>query len=522
MQKMLKNKYFAYFGAILCTALWGTAFPSIKLSYSYFEIADGDIASKLLLAGERFTLAGLMVIFAGVFICKKVVVPQKTDLLPILVLGIVQTTFQYVFSYIGVGFTTATNTSIISGTASLLSVIIASFVFKSDRLNGMKIAGCLVGLAGIISINLGNISISNVTLLGDFVVLLSALSGAGGNVISKVVAKNRNVVMVTGWQLLFGGVILFAIGGISGGRINHSNILGVVILLWLSFVSAVGFLLWTALLRYHPVSRITIFNMLVPVFGTFWSAVLLKEEIFKWQNVLALLLICAGIVFVNIKGNKSMKIKAVIFDMDGVVLDTEKLYVRFWCEGANFCGYPMTKEHALSIRSLARPFAIQKLQGYFGEDFDYDAVRNKRIELMEKYIEENGVDKKPNSQEILKWLKLKGYKVALATATPLERTERYLKKVDLYQYFDKIVCASMVKQGKPQPDIYLKACEELGFAPCECMAVEDSANGIISASSAGCVTVMAVDLDGPTEETAKRTYAVIENLIEIKTLLKDD
>lgn len=216
-----------------------------------------------------------------------------------------------------------------------------------------------------------------------------------------------------------------------------------------------------------------------------------------------------------------MKIKAVVFDMDGVVLDTEKLYVRFWCEAANFYGYPMEKYHALSIRSLARPLASEKLKGYFGEDFDIDIVRDKRIELMDAYIAEKGIDPKPFAEYILKWLKEKGYKTAIATATPTDRAERYLKQVGVHQYFDKIVSAKTVKNGKPFPDIYLKACEELGVKPENALALEDSHNGIKSASSAGCVTVMVMDLDGPNEETLKLTYRVVENLKEIKEILKE-
>lgn len=216
-----------------------------------------------------------------------------------------------------------------------------------------------------------------------------------------------------------------------------------------------------------------------------------------------------------------MEIKGIVFDMDGVLLDTEKLYVRFWCEAANFCGYKMTEEHALSIRSLARPFAIEKLKGYFGEDFNYDAVRNKRIQLMGDYIEENGIDTKPNAEYILKYLKDNGYKVAVATATPVERTEKYLKKVSLYKYFDKIISASMVKEGKPKPDIYIEACKQLDLKPEECMAVEDSKNGIISASTAGLTTVMAIDLDGPDDEVLDMTYAVVDNLKEIESLLEE-
>lgn len=214
-----------------------------------------------------------------------------------------------------------------------------------------------------------------------------------------------------------------------------------------------------------------------------------------------------------------MRIKGVVFDMDGVVLDTEKLYIRFWCEAANFYNYPMEKFHALAIRSMARPFAIEKLKSFFGQDFDYYAVHDKRIELMDKYISEKGIEKKPYADELLSFLKDNGYKTAIATSTAPERTEKYLKQVGLYKYFDKVVCASMVKQGKPKSDIYLKACEELCLNPWECMAIEDSPNGIRSASSAGCVTVMVPDQDGPDEEMLSLTYAVAKNLNEVKNLL---
>lgn len=216
-----------------------------------------------------------------------------------------------------------------------------------------------------------------------------------------------------------------------------------------------------------------------------------------------------------------MKIEAVVFDMDGVVLDTEKLYVRFWCEAANFYGYPMKEHHALSIRSMARPLTIEKLKGYFGEDFDYHAVHEKRIELMDNFIQENGVEAKPYADYLLSWLKENGYKTAIATATGIERTEKYLKQLDLYKYFDEIVCAAMVEKGKPYPDIYLKACEKLQVEPCNAIALEDSHNGIRAASSAGCVTVMVMDLDGPNKETMELIFRAVDNLKEVKEILEE-
>lgn len=217
-----------------------------------------------------------------------------------------------------------------------------------------------------------------------------------------------------------------------------------------------------------------------------------------------------------------MKIKGVISDMDGVILDSEKLYVRFWCEAANFYGCPMQKYHALSIRSMARPFAIAKLKRYFGEDFDYYAVHDKRIELMDKYIEENGIEAKDGAYELLSYLKNNGYKVALATATKPDRTKKYLEGLGLYRYFDEIVCASMVKKGKPEPDIYLYAAEKLGLAPDECIALEDSQNGIRSASSAGCRTIMVPDLDGPTKEIMTLLYDIANGLRDVIRILQSD
>lgn len=208
-------------------------------------------------------------------------------------------------------------------------------------------------------------------------------------------------------------------------------------------------------------------------------------------------------------------VKGVISDMDGVILDSEKLYVRFWCEAGKFYGYPFEERHALSIRSMARPFAIERLQGFFGEDFDYDAVRNKRVELMDKYVEQNGIEAKPGAETLLRYLKEKGIKTALATATPADRAKKYLEMVGLLKYFDEICSARMVKNGKPAPDIYLYAAEKLDLPPDECIALEDSQNGIRSAHAAGCMTVMVPDLDQPSEEIKPLLYDTADGLKDV-------
>lgn len=210
-----------------------------------------------------------------------------------------------------------------------------------------------------------------------------------------------------------------------------------------------------------------------------------------------------------------MKTKGIISDMDGVILDTEKLYVRFWREAASFYGFPMTLEHALGIRSLSGKLAEEKLQGWFGKEFDYNAVRQKRIELMDEFVNQNGVEPKPGAKALLSYIKDNGYALALATATPVDRAGRYLKSVELYSFFDQIVSAREVKRGKPAPDIYLCAAKRLGLDPKECIALEDSQNGIRSAFAAGCKTIMVPDLDRPTEEIMPLLYGVANGLEDV-------
>ena len=138
-------------------------------------------------------------------------------------------------------------------------------------------------------------------------------------------------------------------------------------------------------------------------------------------------------------------LKGVIFDMDGLMIDTEKLLTRFWCEAANHYGYPMTKEHVLGIRSLAAKYAIPHLKGIFGEDFDYYKVRGKRIELMNEFIRQNGIEKKKGLDELLDYLDGTGLKKAVATATDLQRTTLYLSSINIIDRFDKLICGNMIE-----------------------------------------------------------------------------
>ena len=229
----------------------------------------------------------------------------------------------------------------------------------------------------------------------------------------------------------------------------------------------------------------------------------------------------SNIEICNMNLYKDINIKGVLFDMDGVILDTEKLYTRFWVEAAQSLGYPMTHEMALGMRSLSRQAGERQLKEYLGEDADYFAVRETRIRMMEAFIEENGVELKPGIQELLSFLKEHGIKTSIATSSPLDRTKKYLSQVGLVDDFDALVSGHMVEHGKPEPDIYVYAASNLGLKPEECLVLEDSPTGILAAYRASCVPVMIPDQDEPDEEVKTRVYAVVNSLQSVSQLLYD-
>ena len=206
------------------------------------------------------------------------------------------------------------------------------------------------------------------------------------------------------------------------------------------------------------------------------------------------------------------RILGVIFDMDGLMLDTEKLYTRFWKKAAEYYGFEMTDEHILGIRSMAAKFACTRLKEILGDSFDYYAVREKRRELMDEYIAAHGVEKKQGLDNLLKKLSQRSIKLAVATATNRERTENYLRQTKVIDYFDVIVTGDMIQNGKPAPDIYQTAAKALGLDCTDCIALEDSPNGILSAYRAGCKPVMIPDLSQPDQDTKALLYHCFPSL----------
>lgn len=221
------------------------------------------------------------------------------------------------------------------------------------------------------------------------------------------------------------------------------------------------------------------------------------------------------------KNKEAKPVRGVLFDMDGVVLDTETLYARFWREAADALGYTMSYEQALGMRSLSSTAGQAQLESYFGKGVSRAEFREKRIELMDAYIAIHGVDLKPGIRELLDYLDDAGIPAAITTSSPIERVRRYLGPHGLLDRFQRLCSGAEVAHGKPEPDIYLYGAACLGVAPEDCIAVEDSPAGVLSAYRAGCMTVMVPDLDQPDAQSEQLLFAKADSLIDLIEIIQN-
>ncbi len=288
--------------ATICTALWGSASPAVKLAYTWFDIPSEDIAGKLLLAGIRFFLAGVLILLVMWAQTGRLERLAKQDILPVGLLGLLQTSLQYACFFVGVGYTTATKASLFSTSSVFFVVLLAPITTKGERYTWRKILGCLLGFGGLFLVTTGFRwgDLAGFHPLGEGLVMLSGMCFAGSLYLSKQLTNTISPSVLSAWQMVIGGGALMALGWLTGGRLVFSGLECYLLLLYMAALSSVALSLWSTLLKYNPISRVSIFHLLTPVFGACFSALLLGEEVFTLVNLSALALVCSGIYCVNV------------------------------------------------------------------------------------------------------------------------------------------------------------------------------------------------------------------------------
>jgi drug/metabolite transporter (DMT)-like permease len=286
--------------ATLCCLLWGSAYPAIKNGYALFEIASSDIPSKLVFAGYRFLFAGLVLLVVAAASRKSLWAFDRRTWGQVTLLGLAQTSLQYVFFYIGLAYATGVKSSIMNATGTFFSVLLAHFIYHNDKLSYAKVLGCVAGFLGVMAVNFQDSLFTwDFTVLGEGFIVIAAFVLSSASIYGKKLSQRIDTVVLTGWQLGIGGAVLLLVGYVGGGHLGLPSFAALAMLAYLVALSAVAFSLWTTLLKHNRVSMITVFNFMVPIFGTLLSALFLNEQFLEWKNALALVLVCWGIWMVT-------------------------------------------------------------------------------------------------------------------------------------------------------------------------------------------------------------------------------
>lgn len=295
IETLLGKKWFAAAGMVFCTLLWGSASPIIK--YSYGALGIDTTADKVMFAGARFMTAGLMVLIAAWIILRRLPTVPGRSVGGVVLYGVVGTGLMYILNYIGVANTTATKTCILTASSAFFAVVFAPLFFKGERLTVLKLFGVVIGFAGIAAVNLGDLG-GGFTLTGEGFVLLAAILSTAGSFIGKRISKGR-VLQVTAWGLIAGSALILIVGLLMGGGVNVT-LQGILLILYLAFVTASTYIVWTALLVHHDAGSILVYHLLIPIFGSLWSLIILGErQILDPMYLVSIAMICSGIFMVN-------------------------------------------------------------------------------------------------------------------------------------------------------------------------------------------------------------------------------
>ena len=301
MEKIFNNTKLRPLLAGFCAFGWSLAYPLIKIGYQELGIDASDIGKKMLFAGIRFIFAGLFIILFCRLKGIQSVKSSKSGLLLLIALAIVNTTLHYMFAYIGLGYNSSSRSIILDSMGGFFLIILSTVIFSDDKMSMNKAIGCALGILGIISINIrpGENFFADITFLGDGMILLNACCAAVGGVITRFISKKMNVIVATGNSMMLGGILLFVIGLIMGGKPDFAiSVKGIIVMIILILISSLCFSVYNELLSYHPMSKIAIYNALIPVLGVIFAALLLKEQL-KWQYFLAVATVTIGIYLVN-------------------------------------------------------------------------------------------------------------------------------------------------------------------------------------------------------------------------------
>ncbi len=287
--------------AIGCNMLWGSAIPFINLGYRLFAIPSGAITTQILFAGCRFFLAGLLTILFASVQKRTFVKPKKQNIDKVVKLALTQTIAQYFFFYIGVANTASIKGSIIQGLNAFAAILIACFLFKTERMNSLKWIGGLLGVAGVVAVNLDGGAIdASVSVMGEGFLMISMFAGACSAGLIKRYGQHDDPVALSGWQFMLGGAVMALGAFLMGGRLRPQSIGALAVLLYLAFLSAVAYTVWSLLLKVNPVSRIAVFMFLQPVFGVLLSLILYgSSDVPLLRYALSLVLVCLSIFIVG-------------------------------------------------------------------------------------------------------------------------------------------------------------------------------------------------------------------------------
>ncbi|SHI35382.1 Permease of the drug/metabolite transporter (DMT) superfamily [Clostridium cavendishii DSM 21758] len=299
-----KNKRNAILIAILCSILWGSAFPVLKVSYEELNLKSYDLAGKISLAGYRFFIASIIILVFARYILKISFKISKKAWFLIFILGLVQTALSYFFFYNGLGNVSAMQGAILGSLENFLVVIIAHFLYKDEKLNYRKIIGLLTGILGVIIVNWGGEISTSFRFQGEGFMILSAIMSTVATFMVKKLGKSVNPVLMSGLQMLIGSIIMIILGKSMERQSLIFTGYAYGLLIYSALLSSIAFTLWYMLLKYNKASEITLFRFIIPVSGALLSAIMVKGENLNLNIIIALLLVSSGIIFINYNNDK--------------------------------------------------------------------------------------------------------------------------------------------------------------------------------------------------------------------------